>query len=126
MTPLQAAKERRLNCDKATRHQSRRLSGMVSYPPPSTGINYNLVDKVKHSLGDRVIWYIIHSPDGSFTYHCSIKAARRRRKRCPEPECENFLEPGQRKCIECQLKTRKARNRRHYQALKARIKTGSP
>ena len=106
---------------------------MVSYPPPATGVNYNLVDKVEHSLGDRVIWYIIHSPDGSFSYNYSIKAARRRRKRCPEPECENFLEPGaafsrtaEQVCSECQLKTRKARNRRHYQALKARIKTGSP
>jgi len=38
---------------------------MVSYPPPATGVNYNLVDKVEHSLGDRVIWYIIHSLDGS-------------------------------------------------------------
>jgi hypothetical protein len=33
---------------------------------------------------------------------------------------------GQRKCIECQLKSRKDRNRRHYQVLKARFKTGPP
>jgi hypothetical protein len=126
MKRLQAAKEHRLNCDKATCHQIRRLSGIVSYPPPSTGINYNLVDKVEHDLNDRVTWHIIHSPEGSFTYDYSIKSPRRRRKRCPELECENFLEPGQRKCVECRLKTRKDRNRRHYQVLKARIKTGSP
>jgi hypothetical protein len=107
MTLLQAAKE-------------------VSCPPASTGTNYNLVDNVEHALGDRVIWHIIHSPDGSFTCDYFIKAARRRRKRCLGPECHNFLEPGQRKCIDCQLETRKARNRRYYDLLKARIKTVSP
>ena len=105
---------------------ARKRNCTVSYPPPSTVTNYNLVDKVEHNPTDRVIWHIIHSPEGSFTYDHSIKSVHRRRKRCPESECHNFLEPGQRKCIECQLKTRKARNRRHYQALKARIKTGSP
>jgi hypothetical protein len=98
----------------------------VSYPPPASGTNYNLVNRVEHSLGDRIVWHIINSPEGSFTYDYSIKSARRRRKRCPESECENFLEPGQRKCIDCQLKTRKARNKRHYGVLKAQIKTGSP
>ena len=123
MSLLQAPKE---HCPNGASNQYRRLTRMVSYPPPSTGTNYNLVDKVEHEPGDRVIWYIIHSPDGSFTYDYSIKSPRRRRKRCPEPECHNFLELGQRKCIECQLKSRKDRNRRHYQVLKARFKTGSP
>jgi hypothetical protein len=107
-------------------NQQRRLTGMVSYPPPSTGTNYNLVDKVEHPASDRVIWHIIHSPEGNFTYDYSIKSARGRRKRCPQPECQHFLELGQRKCIECQLKTRQDRNKRHYQALKTRFKTGSP
>jgi hypothetical protein len=123
MSSLQAAKVHYAN---GASNQYRRLTGMFSYPPPSTGTNYNLVDKVEHSRGDRVMWHIINSPDGNFTYDYSIKSARRRRKRCPEPECRNFLELGQRKCLECQLKTRKDRNRRHYQALKARFKTGSP
>jgi hypothetical protein len=123
MSPLQTAKEHRAN---GAGNQYRRLNRMVSYPPPATGVNYNLVEKVEHNLGDRVIWHIIHSPDGSFTYDYSIKMARRRRKRCPEPDCQNFLESGQRKCIECRLATRKARNRRYYQVLKGRFKTGSP
>jgi hypothetical protein len=123
MSPLQPPKE---HCANGASNEYRRLTRMVSFPPLSTGTNYNLVDKVEHGLGDRVIWHIIHSPGGSFTYDYSIKSPRRRRKRCPEPECDNFLEPGQRKCIECQLKARKDRNRRHYQVLKARIKTGSP
>ena len=122
MRLLKANKKRRADDDR-TRHH---LARLVAYPPPSTGTNYNLVDKVEYSPGDRVIWHIIHSPEGSFTYDYSIKSPRRRRKRCPELKCENFLDPGQRKCIDCQLKTRKARNRRHYQALKAGIKTGSP
>jgi hypothetical protein len=120
---LKPAAKRHYNTDQATCDQSRRI---VSYPPPSTGTNYNLIDKVEHDLGDRVTWGVIHSPEGSFTYDYSIRAARRRRKRCPAPECHNFLEPGHRKCIDCQLETRKARNRRYYQLLKARIKTGSP
>src|SRR2546430_7626884 len=103
MTIIKPARERR------TAHDSRNrtaLSRIVSYPPPSTGTNHNLVDKVEHNQGERVIWHMINSPDGSFTYDYSIKWARRRRKRCPERECEKFLEPGQRKCSECQLKTR--------------------
>jgi hypothetical protein len=123
MTPPQAAKEHCADYDRRSRH---RLSPMVSYPRPSSGTNYNLIEKVGHNQGDRVVWHIIHSPDGSFTYDYSIKRARRRRKRCPEPECEDLLELGQRKCLECQLKTRRERNRRHYQVLKARFKTGSP
>ena len=123
MRLLEATREGRSDHEKRVRH---RLSRMVAYPPPSTGTNYNLVEKVEHSPDDRVIWHIINSPDGNFTYDYSIKSARRRRKRCPEPECRHFLEPGQRKCIECQLKTRKDRNRRYYQLLKARIKTSSP
>lgn len=98
----------------------------VAYPPPSTGTNYNLVDKVEHDIGERIIWHTINSAEGRFAYDYSIKSARRRRKHCPEQECENFPAPGQRKCIRCQRKTRKARNGRHYQVLKARIKTGSP
>ncbi len=109
-------KGQRADHDKRTRRRSNRI---VTYPPPSTGTNYNLIDKVEHDVGDRVTWRVTHSPEGSFTYDYSIKAARRRRKRCPGPECHNFLEPGQRKCIDCQLETRKARNRRYYQVLKA-------
>ena len=105
---------------------SRRSGPMVSCPPPATGGNYNLVEKVERRLDDRIVWHIINSPEGRFTYGYSIRPARRRRKRCPESECENFLEAGQKKCIECQLKSRKARNKRHYQVLKARFKTGSP
>jgi hypothetical protein len=123
MRLLEAAKKQGTDHDKRIRH---RLTRMVAYPPQSTGTNYNLVDNVEYNPGDRVIWHIIHSPDGSFTYDYSVKSARRRRKRCPEPDCETFLEPGQRKCIECQLKTRRNRNRRHYHVLKARIKTGFP
>jgi len=103
MSSLQLAKEFRAN---SASKKYRPLTRMVSYPPPSTGTNYNLVDPVPHDPSDRVIWYIIHSPEGSFTYDHSIKSPRRRRKRCPELKCENFLDPGQRKCIDCQLKTR--------------------
>jgi hypothetical protein len=101
-----------------------RPSRIVSRPPPSTGTNYNLVDGVEHAPNERVIWKIIRSPDGHFVYDYRLKSRRRkRRKRCSG--CGGFLEPGQRKCFECQSETRKARNRRHYQVLKTRFKTGS-
>ncbi len=102
-----------------------RACRIVAYPPPSTGTNYNLVEEVEHHPNEKVIWKIIHSPDGDFVYDYELKPdRRRRRKRCPG--CENFLEAGQRKCLKCQAETRKARNRRHYQVLKTRFKTGSP
>jgi hypothetical protein len=107
------------------RDQSRPSRRVISYPPPSTGTNYNLVDKVEHGRNDKVIWKIIRSPDGHFVYDYRLKSDRRkRRKRCPG--CQNFLKPGQRKCLNCQSETRKARNRRYYEVLKAQFKTGSP
>jgi hypothetical protein len=119
--PLKAAKEHSPN---GVSKQYRRLKRVVSYPPPSTGTNYNLIDKVEHEPNDKVIWKIIRSPDGHFVYNYSLKSARRkRRKKCPG--CENLLEPGQRKCLKCQSEKRKARNRRYYEVLKDRIKTVS-
>jgi hypothetical protein len=123
---MTAPKAAHTSCVNGFPTHSRRSGLMVSRPPPATGVNYNLVDKAEHDPSDRVIWHVIYSPDGRFIYDYSIKSARRRRKRCPEPGCENFLERPQRRCIECQLKSRKDRNRRHYQVLKARIKTASP
>jgi hypothetical protein len=123
MRLIKVGKARAGGDEKAT---GQRVSRILSFPPPSTETNYNLINKVEHGPSDRVVWHIIYSPDGRFTYDYSIKSVRRRRKRCSEPGCGNFLERAQRKCIECQLKTRRARNRRHYQVLKARFKTGSP
>jgi hypothetical protein len=97
----------------------------VAYSPASTGTNYNLVEEVEHDRNEKVIWKIMHSPNGDFVYDYAIKSDRRkRRKRCSG--CQNFLEPDQRKCLKCQAETRKARNRRYYDLLKTRIKTDSP
>ncbi len=79
MRPLQAAAKE--PCPNGAINQYRSFIGTVSHPPLSTGTNHNLIDKVTHKPGDRVIWHIIHSPDGSFTYDYSIKLTRRRRKR---------------------------------------------
>jgi hypothetical protein len=114
--------KRRPNNDQRNYDRARRI---VAYPPASTGTNYNLVEKVEHDPNEKVIWKIIHSPDGDFVSDYELKSNRRkRRKRCVG--CENFLELGQRKCLKCQAETRTARNRRHYQVLKTRFKTGSP
>ena len=121
MSPPQLAKQSRGN---SVGSRAGRLTRIVSYPPPSSGKNDNLIDKVEHEPNEKVIWKIIRSPDGHFVYDYRLKADRRkRRKRCPG--CGNFLEQSQRKCLTCQSETRKARNRRHYQVLKTRFKTGS-
>ena len=122
MSTLQLAKERRAN---DASKQYRRLTRVVSYPPPSTGTNYNLVDKVEHEPNDKVIWKIIRSPDGHFVYDFRLKPGRRkRRKKCPG--CENLLEPGQRKCLKCQSAKRKARNRRYYKVLRTELRRFPP
>ena len=115
--PIKAAKQHSVN--------GQRSAQIAVHPPPSTGMNYNLVDKVEHEPNDKVIWKIIRSPDGDFVYDYRLKAGRRkRRKKCPG--CGDFLDQGQRNCLKCQAGTRKARNRRHYQVLKTRFKTGLP
>jgi len=122
MSPLQLAKERRANSGLK---QHRRLAQIISYPPASTGTNYNVIDKVEHEPHETVIWKKICSPDGHFVFDYELKSNRKRRRtRCPS--CENFLEAVQKKCLKCKAETRKARNRRHYQVLKARFKTDSP
>jgi hypothetical protein len=88
MRLLETANERCAGRDNGTHHRGGRL---VTYPPPSTGTNYNLVDKVEHDLGDRLIWYIIHSPDGSFTYDYSIRARADAGNAVRNPNVEIFL-----------------------------------
>jgi len=110
---------------REVRGQSRRLRRVVSYPPPSTGTNYNLVPKVEHDPKDKVIWKIMRSLEGHFVYDFRLKSnKRKRRKRCSC--CQSFVEPGKKKCLKCQSEKRKARNRRYYQSLKGRIKTVFP
>jgi uncharacterized paraquat-inducible protein A len=122
MNSVKMATKRRVKHNKRSNH---RLSLTVSYPPLSTGTNYNLIDKVEHEPNEKVIWKIIRSPDGYFVYDYKLASNRRkRRKKCPS--CQDFLEPGQKKCLKCQSKTRKARNGRYYQRLKAQFKTGLP
>ena len=79
---LTAAKKRRSNHDYGIRD---RLWQMGFYPSSSTGTNYNLIDNVEHIPSDRVIWPIIRSPEGSFTYDYSIKSVRRRRNAARNP-----------------------------------------
>ena len=122
MICLKRIGKRRPDSNRRRYGRGRRI---VAYAPPSTGTNYNLLEEVEHGPDEKVIWKIICSPDGNFVYDYQLKSERRkRRKRCPG--CENFLEAGQRKCLVCQAETRRARNRRHYEVIKARFKTGSP
>jgi hypothetical protein len=47
---------------------------MISYPPPSTGTNHNLVTSVDHKPGTVVVWHLAHAPEGSVVYGYSIRA----------------------------------------------------
>jgi hypothetical protein len=60
MNSIKTPTLQRRNYNKQLHH---RLSRTISYPPSSTGTNYNLVDEIEHELNDRVIWHIIHSPE---------------------------------------------------------------
>jgi hypothetical protein len=71
------------------------LDLIVSYPPPATGTNYNLVEKVEHNPGDKVIWLIINSPEGRFTYDYKVKPARRGKRESGDPVKTGRL------CSEC-------------------------
>jgi hypothetical protein len=41
-------------------------TGVISYPPPVTGLNFNLVQWVRHSHSQKVIWLVFESPSWSF------------------------------------------------------------
>jgi hypothetical protein len=51
MRLLEATKEQCADYDKKARHP---LNRACSYPSPSTGANYNLIDKVECNLGNRI------------------------------------------------------------------------
>lgn len=42
--------------------------GVMTYPPPATGFNFNLVQGVRHSQSQKVVWLVFNSPDGRFVY----------------------------------------------------------
>jgi hypothetical protein len=48
--------------------RARKYVAMVSYPPPATGCQFNVVKWVKHGPDKQISWHICHTPDGSFCY----------------------------------------------------------
>jgi len=113
VSALEAARKHRGTDDKVTRQRFQRPTGKVCYPSPATAVNRNLVDSVELNPGERLFWKVIRSPDGQFVYDYRIQ--RPRRRKCPESGCQNLLEPGQRKCSDCQSEVRRSRNRRYYE-----------
>jgi hypothetical protein len=43
-------------------------NGVISYPPAAAECNYNLVEWVRHSQSQKVVWLVINSLDGRFVY----------------------------------------------------------
>ena len=110
MSLLQAAKGRRTDHDKRIRH---RLSRIVTYPPPSTGTNFNLIDKVEHDTGDRVVWHIINSPDGRFIYNYDLIRANQKHIEKVCLDCRKLKVRGiKRLCETCARIRKRASNRK--------------
>jgi hypothetical protein len=110
MRLLEAAKEKCSDRDNATRHRGGR---MVTYPPPSTGTNSNLVDKVEHEPDDRIIWHIIHSPDGTFVYDYDLIRQNKQDIERMCLDCHSVKVHGiKRLCNACANTRKRASNRR--------------
>ena len=113
MSLLQTSKKRYVNHDKGVRDQYRKLSRVVSYPPPATGGNFNLVDKVEHGSSDSVIWHIIHSPDGRFVYDYHLVQACQQSIKRMCFDCRRVEVRGiKRLCDSCANTRKRASNRK--------------
>jgi hypothetical protein len=42
--------------------------GVISYPPHATGSNFSLLQWVRHSQSQKIIWLVFNSQDGRFAY----------------------------------------------------------
>jgi hypothetical protein len=110
MISLKPATKRHHNTDQATCNQSRR---MITYPPASTGTNYNLVDKVPHDAGDRIIWHTIHSPDGDFVYDYDLIRQKKQDIERMCLDCHRVKMSGiKRLCNACANTRKRASNRK--------------
>ena len=121
MRLLEVTKDRRSDHDKRTRY---RLSRMVSYPPPSTGTNYNLVDRVEHDLGDRIIWHIIYSPAGRFVYDYHLIRVNRQYIERMCLDCRKVKVRGiKRLCKICGNIRKRASNRKSQSKRRSSVRT---
>jgi len=104
----------------------RRSCRVVTYPPPSTGTNYNLIDKVEHDASDRVIWHIVNSPDGRFVYghHLIEQKTQRADRMCLD--CHRVKVHGlKRLCLSCANSRKRASNRKSQSNRRSNVrKTG--
>jgi hypothetical protein len=104
-----AAKQRSDNGEDASR-RSRRI---VTYPPLSSGTNYNFIDKVEHDPGDRIIWHMIHAPEGSFVYDYQLIRARQQDIERMCLDCHRVKVHGSKRlCSSCANSRKRASNRK--------------
>jgi hypothetical protein len=103
-----------------------RLSWTVTYPPPSTGTNYNLIDKVEHDAGDRVVWHIINSPDGTFVDDYDLIRGNQQNIERMCLDCHRVkVHGGKRLCNACANSRKRASNRRSQSKRRSNVrKTG--
>jgi hypothetical protein len=123
MILVQQPAKQRYSSGQETSRQSRRV---VTYPPPSTGTNYNLIDKVEHGPSERIIWHRIHAPEGSFVYDYELS---RKNKQAIERMCldcrRTKVHGGKRLCNACANSRKRASNRRSQSKRRSNVrKTG--
>jgi hypothetical protein len=122
MSQLNAADTR---STKGGRNQYQHLTRMVSYPPPATGVNFNLIVKVEHDESERVVWHIINSPDGRFVYdHHLVRAPQEFKRLCFD--CRRVEVRGiKRLCTSCASSRKRVSNRESQSKRRSRVrKTG--
>jgi hypothetical protein len=116
------ANGQRADHDKRTRYRSSRI---FTCPPPSTGTNYNVIDKVEHDPGDRIIWHTIHSPDGSFVYDYDLIRQNKQEIERMCLDCHRAKVHGiKRLCNACANTRKRASNRRSQFKRRSVRKTG--
>lgn len=123
MSLLHPAKK---HCMNAARNQYRHLNRIVSYPPPAAGVNFNFIEKVEHDPSDRVIWHVIHSPEGRFIYDYHLCRARQQRMKRMCLGCRRVEVRGiKRLCNTCANIRKRASNRRSQSKRRSSVsKTG--
>ena len=121
MILLKPITKRHPNSVRKTCHRPRRI---VTYPPPSTGTNYNLVNKVEHDPGDRVIWHIINPPaDGSFVYDYDLIQSDRQEGLRMCLDCRRVKLRGlKRLCDTCARSRKRASNRKSQSKRRSNVR----
>jgi hypothetical protein len=70
--PADGALENALVGQRVDTQKTVPAKGVISYPPRATGLNFNLIQWVRHSRSQKVVWLVFNSPTGRFAYSYKV------------------------------------------------------